>query len=52
MSYKVFLFDDDNWLYCSDVTFEDGMYHGWVENGHWDWCYREIEVLPNEELNQ
>lgn len=33
MSYKIFLFDDDNWLYCEDVTFEDGVYHGRVING-------------------
>ena len=39
MSYKVFLFDDDNWLYCSDVTLEDGVYHGWVENGAWHLMY-------------
>jgi hypothetical protein len=39
MTYKVFLFDSDNWLYCSDVTFEDGVYHGWVENGAWHLMY-------------
>ncbi len=39
MSYKVFLFDNDNWLYCSDVTLEDGVYHGWVENGAWHLMY-------------
>ena len=39
MSYKVFLFDDDNWLYCSDVTLEVGAYHGWVENGAWHLMY-------------
>jgi len=36
MVYKVFLFDNDNWLYCSEVTLEDGVYHGWVINGHWE----------------
>jgi hypothetical protein len=39
MSYKVFLFDDDNWLYCSEVTLEDGVYHGLVENGNWHLMY-------------
>ncbi len=39
MASKVFLFDDDNWLYCSDVTVEDGVYHGWVENGAWHLMY-------------
>ncbi len=39
MSYKVFLFDNDNWLYCSDVTYEDDVYHGWVENGAWHLMY-------------
>lgn len=31
MASKVFLFENDHWLYCSDVTVEDGVYHGWVE---------------------
>lgn len=35
MSTKVFLFENDHWLYCSDVTFEDGVYTGWVVNGAW-----------------
>ncbi len=39
MASKVFLFDDNNWLYCSDVTVEDGVYHGWVENGAWHLMY-------------
>jgi hypothetical protein len=39
MSSKVFLFDNDNWLYCSDVTFEDGVYHGRVVNGAWHLMY-------------
>ena len=39
MSSKVFLFENDHWLYCSDVTFEDGVYHGWVENGAWHLMY-------------
>ena len=36
MSTKVFLFEDDHWLYCSDVTLEDGVYHGRVINGAWN----------------
>lgn len=39
MTSKVFLFDNDQWLYCSAVTFEDGVYHGWVENGAWHLMY-------------
>ena len=39
MSYKVFLFENDDWLYCSDVTLEDGVYHGWVVNGNWHLMY-------------
>ena len=39
MTSKVFLFDDDNWLYCRDVTLKDGVYHGWVENGAWHLMY-------------
>jgi hypothetical protein len=39
MTGKVFLFDNDHWLYCSDVTLEDGVYHGWVKNGAWHLMY-------------
>lgn len=39
MSYKIFLFDDDQWLYCEDVTLEDGVYHGEVINGSWHLMY-------------
>lgn len=39
MASKVFLFDNDHWLYCSDVTVEDGVYHGWVVNGAWHLMY-------------
>jgi hypothetical protein len=35
MASKVFLFNETQWLYCSNVTFEDGVYHGWVVNGAW-----------------
>jgi hypothetical protein len=39
MAYKVFLFDNTTWLYCEDVTFEDGVYHGEVINGGWHLMY-------------
>lgn len=39
MATKVFLFDNDQWLYCRDATLEDGVYHGWVENGAWHLMY-------------
>jgi hypothetical protein len=32
---KVFLFDENHWLYCSDVTYKNGIWTGWVENGAW-----------------
>lgn len=35
MASKVFLFNGDSWLYCSDLTFKDGIYKGWVNNGAW-----------------
>jgi len=35
MASKVFLFDRDSWLYCSDVSHKDGIWTGWVENGAW-----------------
>lgn len=39
MSYKVFLFEPDSWLYCENVSFENGVYHGWVINGGWHLMY-------------
>mgnify|MGYP000512239386 CR=1 FL=1 len=36
MNTKVFLFEKDHWLYCNDVTEKDGVYNGWVVNGHWE----------------
>lgn len=33
MASKVFLFNTGRWIYCSNVTFKDGVYHGWVVNG-------------------
>lgn len=39
MAYKVFLFENVHWIYCSDVTFEDGVYHGEVINGNWHLMY-------------
>jgi hypothetical protein len=35
MTSKVFLFDSNCWLYCSDVTYHKGVWTGWVENGNW-----------------
>jgi uncharacterized GH25 family protein len=35
MASKVFLFDDDHWLYCSDVNYQNGVWSGHVENGNW-----------------
>lgn len=39
MTYKVFLFDNDQWLYCEDVSLENSDYHGWVINGNWHLMY-------------
>jgi len=39
MVSKVFLFDEHNWLYCSEVRLKDGVYTGWVENGAWHLVY-------------
>ena len=36
MSTKVFLFEDDKWLYCDDVSLEDGVYRASVINGNWN----------------
>jgi hypothetical protein len=35
MVSKVFLFNEDHWLYCSDVELVDGVYTGDVVNGAW-----------------
>lgn len=43
MSSKVFLFDDNNWLYCSDVSFKDGVWRGWVVNGAWHLVYNTVD---------
>jgi len=32
---KVFLFNKNHWLYCSDVTHNNGIWTGWVQNGAW-----------------
>jgi hypothetical protein len=42
MTRKVFLFGDDNWLYCSAVSFHDGIWRGHVENGYWHLVYNSI----------
>jgi hypothetical protein len=35
-AYKVFLFEDDTWLYCDYVSLEDGVYRASVINGNWN----------------
>lgn len=36
---KVFLFGEDSWLYCGDITFKDGIYKAHVINGSWFLVY-------------
>lgn len=37
MSSKVFLFDNDHWLYCSDLMYDGpGCYQGYVINGNYN----------------
>jgi len=43
MTSKVFLFDKHNWLYCSDVSFKDGVWRGWVVNGAWHLVYNTTD---------
>jgi hypothetical protein len=43
MASKVFLFDSTGWLYCSDVSFEYGVWRGWVENGAWHLVYNTVD---------
>lgn len=43
MTSKVFLFDKHNWLYCSDVSFKDGVWRGWVVNGAWHLVYNTVD---------
>ena len=46
MASKVFLFDEQSWLYCSDVTHKNEIWTGWVENGAWFLHYDEkYEIL-------
>jgi hypothetical protein len=45
MAYKVFLFDEHSWLYCSDVAHKDGIWTGWVENGAWYLHFDENTVI-------
>jgi hypothetical protein len=53
MTKKVFLFGNDNWLYCSAVSFHDGIWRGHVENGYWHLVYNSIanifEAYKSEE---
>jgi hypothetical protein len=39
MTYKVFLFERDHWLYCENVSFEKGVWKGDVVNGRWYMVY-------------
>lgn len=39
MTGKVFLFGNNNWLYCSDVSYNNGTWRGWVVNGNWHLMY-------------
>jgi hypothetical protein len=43
MTRKVFLFDEHDWLYCSDVSFKDGVWRGWVVNGAWHLVYNTVD---------
>jgi hypothetical protein len=43
MTSKVFLFDKQNWLYCSGVSFKEDVWRGWVENGAWHLVYNTID---------
>jgi len=37
MSYKVFLFENDKWLYCGDLSYDgNGCYEGRVINGEYN----------------
>ena len=40
---KVFLFDEDIWLYCNSVSFKDGIWRGWVMNGAWHLVYNTLD---------
>jgi hypothetical protein len=44
MSYKVFLFENIQWLYCENVTLKDGVYKGHVINGLW---YMKADTINN-----
>ena len=52
MASKVFLFENDHWLYCSDVTVEDGVYHGWVENGAWEMWATDTTVKSRQHTHE
>ena len=40
---KVFLFDNDIWLYCDNVSFKDGIWRGWIMNGAWHLVYNTLD---------
>jgi hypothetical protein len=52
MTSKVFLFENDHWLYCSDVTVEDGVYHGWVVNGAWEMWATDTTVKSRQHTHE
>lgn len=52
MTHKVFLFENDHWIYCSDVTFEDGVYNGWVINGHWEMWATDTTVKSRQHTHE
>lgn len=48
MATKVFKLNNQ-WLFCSDVSYSDGVYRGFVVNGNWKFIYdenrKELHVL-------
>lgn len=47
MSDKIFLFDDEHWLLCSEVSCSDGMWRGYVINGNWKMSYDQSAGIVN-----
>ena len=52
MSSKVFLFENDHWIYCSDVTYKDGVYNGWVINGNWEMWATDTTVKSRQHTHE
>ena len=44
MANKIFLFDGGIWLSCSEVSYLDGIWSGYVVNGHW---HLEYNITDN-----